>query len=190
MEVGRRLARKRRRPRFLRPLLAALGLGLVIAGAGFRRLRAKDPKRRNTLLERNKEIARRALIDIFNEGRFEVVDELVSEGYVGHDTAMPEPIIGPEGLKQSAIGYRSAFPDMTMTVDEQIAEGDSVVTCWTARGTHEGELFGMPPTGRQATVTGITINRIIDGKLAEARTNWDTLGMLQQLGAVPAMAQA
>lgn len=142
------------------------------------------------MLEKNKEIARRAMVEIFNQGRLEVVDELVSAGYVGHDTAMPESVLGPEGMKQSAAGYRSAFPDMKITIDEQIAEGDSVVTRWTARGTHDGELFGISPTGREATVTGITINRIADGKLVEARTNWDTLGLLQQLGAVPALTAA
>ena len=142
------------------------------------------------MVEKNKDVARRALVDIFNEGRLEVVDELVSPTYVGHDSALPEPVLGPEGLKQSAAGYRAAFPDMMITVDEQIAEGDSVVTRWTARGTHNGELFGIAPTGKEATVTGITINRIIDGKLVEARTNWDTLGLLQQIGAVPALAEA
>lgn len=142
------------------------------------------------MLQTNKSVARRALIEILGEGRSEVVDELISDGYIGHDSAMPDLILGPEGVRQSTAMYRSAFPDVTIVVDEQIAEGDSVVTRWTARGTHEGELFGMPATGKQATVTGITINRINNGKLVEARTNWDTLGLLQQLGTVPAMARA
>lgn len=142
------------------------------------------------MLQTNKSVARRALIEILGEGRLEVVDELISDGYIGHDSAMPDLILGPEGVQQSTAMYRSAFPDVTIVVDEQIAEGDSVVTRWTARGTHEGELFGMPATGKQATVTGITINRINNGKLVEARTNWDTLGLMQQLGTVPVMARA
>ena len=142
------------------------------------------------MLETNKSLAGRALVEVLGEGRLEVVDELISDGYIGHDSAVPDLILGPEGVRQSTVMYRTAFPDVTMVVDEQIAEGDSVVTRWTARGTHEGELFGMSPTGKQATVTGITINRINNGKLVEARTNWDTLGLMQQLGMVPVMVQA
>jgi steroid delta-isomerase-like uncharacterized protein len=77
-----------------------------------------------------------------------------------------------------------------LTIEDEIAEGDRVVTRWSARGTHEGEFFGIPATGKQATVTGVTIDRIIDGRIAESWTNWDTLGLLQQLGAIPAMAEA
>ena len=92
-------------------------------------------------------------------------------------------------MKESAGGYRSAFPDLVMTVDQSFAEGDLVATRWTARGTHEGELFGIAATGKQATVTGITIDRYEDGLIAESWTNWDTLGLLQQLGAVPVALQ-
>lgn len=142
------------------------------------------------MTQQNKGIARRALVEVFQEGRLDIVDELISPSYVGYDSAMPEPVRGPSGAKESAKGYRDAFPDLKFTIDEQIAEGDSVVTRWTARGTHEGELFGISPTGKEATSTGITINRIVDGKIVEARTNWDTLGLLQQIGAVPALAVA
>ncbi len=141
-------------------------------------------------MQANKDLARRVLTEVFNEGRLDVIDELVSPDYVGHDVAMPEPMVGPEAFKRSASAYKAAFPDMTMTIEEEIAEGDTVVVRWTARGTHEGELFGIPATGRQSTVTGITINRIVGGKIVEARTNWDTFGLLQQLGAIPEPARA
>jgi steroid delta-isomerase-like uncharacterized protein len=174
-----------------RPLVAAVALltGVAVAITGVRR-KGRGSERRSGMLETNKDLARRLLVEVFDEGRYEVIDELVSAGFVGYDTALPGPILGAEASKQSAMGYRSAFPDLTMTIDEQIAEGDRVVTRWTAHGTQEGEIFGIPATGKQAAVTGITISRISDGKVVESRTNWDTLGLLQQLGAVPEPAHA
>jgi predicted ester cyclase len=77
-----------------------------------------------------------------------------------------------------------------MTIDQQIADGDYVVSRWTATGTHEGKLTGISATGKQATITGITIDRIKSGQIAESGENWDTFGLLQQLGAIPAPAAA
>jgi steroid delta-isomerase-like uncharacterized protein len=142
------------------------------------------------MTETNKAISRRVVEEIFNEGKLEVADELIAADFVGYDPALPEPMRGPAGVKQQAEGYRAAFSDMRLTLEEEIAEGDRVVTRWTARGTHDGELFGIPATGKQVTVSGITIDRIVDGRIAETWTNWDTLGLLQQLGAVPAMTEA
>ena len=138
----------------------------------------------------NKAIARRLVEEAFNEGKLEVVDELAAPGIVSHDSALPEPLVGIDATKASISAYRGAFPDLRLTVEEQIAEGDLVVTRWTARGTHQGELMGMAPTGKEATVTGITIDRLENGRIAESRTNWDSLGLMQQLGAVPALALA
>lgn len=132
-----------------------------------------------------KAIARRETDEIFNKGNLDIIDEIISPDYVGHDPASPEPIRGHEGLKAMITGYRSAFPDISVTIEQQIAEGDTVVTRWTARGTHEGELFGIAPTGKQGTVTGISIERIVDGKVVEDHTNWDTFGLMQQIGAIP-----
>jgi steroid delta-isomerase-like uncharacterized protein len=137
------------------------------------------------MLEANKAVSRRLVDEAFNAGRLEAIDELVSDGYLGHDPATPGPITGRQGIKQQIAGYRSAFPDVTVTIEDQVAEHDRVVTRWTARGTHEGELFGIGPTGRQATVSGITIDRIVGGRIVESWDNWDTFGLLQQLGAVP-----
>lgn len=138
----------------------------------------------------NKALARRIVEEAFTAGRLEVVDELVARDYVGHDPSLPEDARGPEGVKELIAGYRAAFPDIRVTVEDQIAEGDMVVTRWAATGTHQGELMGMPPTGKQGTVTGMTIDRIADGKIVESWDNWDTLGLMQQLGAVPAPATA
>ncbi len=135
--------------------------------------------------EENKEKARRFLQEAFNEGNFSVVDEIFTSDYVLHDPAIPNEIRGPEGVKGFVQMYRSAFPDTDITVEDQIAEGDDVVTRWTGRGTHQGELFGVPPTDNRVEVTGITISRIEGGKIAEDWTNYDALGMMQQIGAVP-----
>ena len=86
--------------------------------------------------------------------------------------------------------YRTAFPDMRITIEDQVAEGDKVVTRWTASGTHQGDLMGIDPTGRRATVTGITIDRISGGKVEETWTNFDAMGMMQQLGVIPSPEQA
>jgi steroid delta-isomerase-like uncharacterized protein len=138
--------------------------------------------------ESNKALARRLLDEAFNAGNIDVVDELVTPDFVNHDAALPEAVIGPDAAKASIQGYRSAFPDLRITIEEQIADDQGVVTRWSAKGTHQGDLMGMAPTGKQATVTGITLDRIVDGRIAESWTNWDTLGMLQQLGVVPVLA--
>jgi steroid delta-isomerase-like uncharacterized protein len=180
---------KRRRKLTARPLVAALALGTGV-GIAVGKLMLRTGERRSTMLETNKAISRRIVEEIFNEGRLDAADEIVTSDFIGHDPASPEPIVGPEGLKRNADGYRTAFPDVRLTIDDQIAEGDRVVTRWTARGTHQAELFGIPATGKQSTVTGMTIDRIVEGRIVESWTNWDTLGLLQQLGALPALAQA
>jgi steroid delta-isomerase-like uncharacterized protein len=140
--------------------------------------------------EQNKAVARRIAEEVFEGGQLDLADELLDPSFVGHDVAMPEPLRGPQGVKEQAQGYRTAFPDIELTIENQIAEGDFVATSWTARGTHKGDLFGIAPTGKQVTISGVTIDRFKGGKIAEAWDTWDTLGLMQQIGAVPAMAQA
>jgi steroid delta-isomerase-like uncharacterized protein len=83
---------------------------------------------------------------------------------------------------------RAAFPDTRMTIEDEIAEGDKVVIRWTIRGTHKGEYMGIAPTGKEVTVTGISVYRIERGKIVEDWSNNDMLGMLQQLGAIPSLS--
>jgi steroid delta-isomerase-like uncharacterized protein len=109
--------------------------------------------------------------------------------YVGHDATLPHDLRGPEEFKQFVRMYRSAFPDLVLTVEDQIAEGDRVVTRFTARGTHRGDLMGIPPTGKRVAVTGISIDRISNGKSVESWTNYDLMSMMQQLGVVPSRPQ-
>jgi steroid delta-isomerase-like uncharacterized protein len=174
-----------------RPLVAVLavatGVVVTVGRLGLRRRRGGE--RRSSVTEENKRISRRSVDEIFNQGNLEVAEELYAPDFIGYDPALPDPMRGPEGIKQQAEGYRAAFSDMRLTIDDEIAEGDRVVTRWTARGTHDGELFGIPATGKQSTVVGMTIDRIIDGRIVESWNSWDTLGLLQQLGAVPELAQ-
>ena len=123
-------------------------------------------------------------------GNFDVIDEFIAPDYVGHDPSEPEPTRGPEGLKTFIDRYRAAFEGARLTVDDQIAEGDKVSTRWTGRGTHTGEIAGMAPTGKDVTVSGITISRFVEGKIVEDWTTWDIFGMLVQLGAIPEPARA
>ncbi|HXG76787.1 MAG TPA: ester cyclase [Gaiellaceae bacterium] len=136
-----------------------------------------------------KQIVRRLLEEPWT-GSFAAIDELVSPSYVGYDPSQPEPIRGPDGLKANFQQYLDAFQDARITVDDQIAEGDKVASRWTGRGTHTGEIAGIAPTGKEVTVTGLTISRLEGDKVVEEWTTWDTLGMLVQLGAVPAPAHA
>jgi steroid delta-isomerase-like uncharacterized protein len=139
--------------------------------------------------EQNKAIVRRAFEEPW-KGNLDVVDELIASDYIGYDPANPEPLRGPEGVREFIASYRAAFPDARITVEQQLAEGDLVATRWSGRGTHEGELMGISPTGKEVTVSGLTISRLQRGKIVEEFLNWDTLGMMQQLGAVPALAYA
>jgi steroid delta-isomerase-like uncharacterized protein len=131
--------------------------------------------------EQNKAAAR-AVFEVFNDGNLDRLDDLVAADATDHDPYNPYASEGVEGLKKVIAMYRGAFPDLRMTVEDQVAEGDKVGTRWTATGTHEGDLMGTAATGRTSTVTGIGIDRFEDGKIVEVWTNWDALGMFQQLG--------
>jgi steroid delta-isomerase-like uncharacterized protein len=136
--------------------------------------------------EQNKATARR-IFDAWNARDFDAYDEIIAPNSITHDQQNPfSEVAGPEGTKQIVRMYTAAFSDQSFLVNEQIAEGDFVVTRWTATGTNDGEIMGMPATGKSVTVNGMSINRFENGKIVEGWVNWDTLGMLQQLGVVPA----
>lgn len=132
----------------------------------------------------NKAVVRR-LIEAFNAGNLSVIDELIANNYVYREPMVGERR-GPQGSKEITNTYRTAFPDAKMTIDEQIVSGDTVVTRWTGTGTQTGPLLGLAPTGRRITVTGIRISHLQNGKVVEDFENYDTLGMMRQLGVVPA----
>jgi steroid delta-isomerase-like uncharacterized protein len=129
----------------------------------------------------NKTISRRFFEEVWNEGNLDAIDNLATQDSVLRDRDMGEH--RGTGAAREFIGtYRKAFPDLRFTIEEQIAEGDTVVTRWRARGTHRGELMGIPPTEKSVTVSGVTIDRVTDGKIAESIGSWDALGLMQQLG--------
>jgi steroid delta-isomerase-like uncharacterized protein len=134
------------------------------------------------------EASRLLLEQSFNEGKFELIDQLVASEAANHDPAVPaemRALRGPEVLKRMASMYRAAFPDLRMIVDDVIAADDKVVLRWHSEGTHRGELAGLAPTGARGSVTGISIDRWKDGKIIETWTEWDNLGLARQLGAAP-----
>jgi steroid delta-isomerase-like uncharacterized protein len=138
--------------------------------------------------EENKALVRRFYEDAFNQRHLALVDELCTADHVFHNP--PTTLHGREEFKQFLSLYITAFPDARFTVEDEIAEGDRVASRYTFRGTHQGDLMGIAPTGKQVTVTGIVMNRIVNGKSAEGWLNFDALGMLQQLGVIPAPGQA
>ena len=139
--------------------------------------------------EENKSIYRRVYEEIVNKGNFALTDELIGEDYVYRAPGSPE-FNGPEGFKQVVTVYRTAFPDLHIAIEDVMGEGDKVVGRFTARGTHRGELMGIPPTGNSITVTGIDLSRYRDGKMVDYYEIFDALGMMQQLGVIPAPGQA
>jgi steroid delta-isomerase-like uncharacterized protein len=139
--------------------------------------------------EHNKAIVRRLMEEVWNKGNLSLVDELFAPNYEDHDPSTPDFGRGPESEKKRATLYRNAFPDLRLTIEEIIAEGDTVMARWSCRGTHKGDLGGIAPTGKQINISGITVARLANGKLAEAHVNWDALGLMQQLGAVPELAK-
>jgi steroid delta-isomerase-like uncharacterized protein len=138
--------------------------------------------------EQNKKVARRVFEEVQSRGDFALVSELYAGDFVSFSPFGEAH--GPEGEKRFVTILRQVFPDLVVTVEDQVAEGDRVATRWTALGTHQGEFQGIPPTGRQMAITGISIFRIADSKILEAWGNPDMLGMLMQLGFVPALGQA
>jgi len=137
--------------------------------------------------EDNKTLARQAY-DAFNQKNLAAYYELFTPDFVLHNASMT--IQGLEGYKQFLSMYLAAFPDARLTLDDVIGEGDKVVTRQTLHGTHTGALMGIPPTGKQVSSTGIIITRLENGKAVEQWTNYDDLGLLQQLGVVPPPGQA
>src|SRR5919108_290176 len=134
--------------------------------------------------EMNKVIVRRFVEEVQNGGDLTVVDELAAPGYVNH-SAPPGVPADREGLKQLTAMFRRAFPDGRMTIEDMVAEGDRVATRKTFRGTHQGELMGIPPTGQAVAIGLIDIVRVMDGQVVESWNAADNLGLLRQIGALP-----
>jgi predicted ester cyclase len=135
--------------------------------------------------EMNKAVIRRLLEEVWNKGNLSVTDECLAPTYLHHDPSPPDAGPGSEGEKKRATLYRTAFPDLQFTIEDEIGEGETVVVRWSARGTHKGNLDGIAPTGKRVEVSGISIARFAGSKMVEGWVSWDTYGMLKQLGLVP-----
>jgi len=138
--------------------------------------------------EQNKAIVRRLFAELWNNGNLSLADQLFTPNYTHHDSSSPDFGHGPESERKRATLYRTAFPDLRLTIEDLIAEGDTVMARWSCHGTHKGDLNGIAPTGKPFTISGVTIARFVNGKLSEGFVNWDVLGLMQQLGVVPQFA--
>jgi len=134
--------------------------------------------------DNNKAVYWRYIQEVFNEGRLDRLNELLAPDYTYHE-APPGTPAGAEGIRQVVTQFRGAFPDLKITIEEQIAEGDRVCSRATTRGTHKGPLFGIPATGKSVTMTGITWVRVVDGKITDSWVKNDVLGLMSQLGVIP-----
>jgi steroid delta-isomerase-like uncharacterized protein len=129
--------------------------------------------------QENKALVSRVFEQIWNQKNMAAVDELFDPNHIGYDQT--GPFHGREGVKQFFSTWLAVFPDAHFLIEDQIAEGDKVVTHWRARATHQGPFQGMAPTGKPVSVSGITILRIVDGKIAESWGHSDILGVMQRL---------
>jgi steroid delta-isomerase-like uncharacterized protein len=140
--------------------------------------------------EENKALARRSWEVVTQESLNTLEDalaEVYADDFILHEAG--GVFVGIQGLAQFVSMMRSALPDLRITIEDDMSEGDKVVTRWIAQGTHQGELMGAAPTGNQVTATGITIHRIEEDKIVEEWSNWDALGVMHQIGAVPSPQQ-
>ena len=136
-------------------------------------------------MEDNKAVLDRYVEEVWIRGNLAAVDDYIATDYVRHDPGLPAPIRGPEGVRQLVHVYRTAFPDINFTVEMTIAEADKVAVLLGVRGTHLGELMGIPATGRPVAITAMEIFRFVSGKVVEQWVAVDNLGMLRQLGVMP-----
>lgn len=143
----------------------------------------------NTSVEANTTVVRRFFDEVCNARKLNIADELFAAGHHYHDPSIPGVADGPAGIRQSpgpVVPYQTAFSDAHWHVEDMLAEGDTVITCWVGTGTQDGDLLGIPPAGKSVNVPGIWLQRLTDGRIVESWQVWDTLAMLQQLGVIPA----
>ncbi len=138
--------------------------------------------------EENKGIVRRFMEESFGGGKPELVDELLDPDFVRYDPYIEAgEVRGTQTVKDNIVWFHNAFPDLSCTVEDQVAEGNEVVSRWTLRGTHQGEFFGVPASGKQVEMSGIQIDRFEEqsGKIVEEWAEFDLLGAMRQMGAIP-----
>jgi steroid delta-isomerase-like uncharacterized protein len=139
--------------------------------------------------EENKAIVRRMTEVFYNQGNIESADQFFAPSYVHHDPASPH-VRDRDGLKEVVRTFGAGCPDLHITIDELLAEGDTVTKRWTYHATHTGDLSGMMPTGKRITMSGLELFRLADGKIMECWLGYDNLSLMQQLGVISAPEQA
>src|SRR5215213_4294009 len=139
-------------------------------------------------MEANKDVVRAYVETIFNQQQLERAHECVAVDYLDH-AALPGQAPGLAGAKQKWAMFLAGLPDLRVTIEELVAEGDKVAVRRSYAGTHRGELLGIPPTGNQVRIGGISIFRLAEGKIAEHWEQLDRLALMQQLGALPTPGQ-
>jgi steroid delta-isomerase-like uncharacterized protein len=140
-------------------------------------------------VESNKRLVERFVDEAFNEGNLDVVEEVYAERFESYGPSA-DGSQTREDVKQFVAMYRNAFPNGSTVVEDQVAEGERLAYRWTFRGTHTGELMGIPPSGKDVTIAGITFVRIEGGRIVAQWNSFDVLGLLQQVGAAPGLAPA
>jgi steroid delta-isomerase-like uncharacterized protein len=134
--------------------------------------------------ESNEEINRGQIEEIWNQGNLDAIPKFYAADVVIHGAPSELPP-GTEGVRVSIGGFRAAFPDLHLTIEDTIVQGDKLVFRWSWTGTHKGEFLGIPPSGKKVASNGMSIVRLAGGKIVEAWNASDDLGLMQQLGAVP-----
>jgi steroid delta-isomerase-like uncharacterized protein len=137
----------------------------------------------------NKTIIRRLYEEVWNERKLAVVDELISPSHALHDPIVSGSQVGPELYKRRVVELTTGFPDLRLVVEDTIAEREKFVVSWIVSGTHKGEFMQIPATNRKISLEGITIHHIRNGKILDSYVRWDALGLMRQLGVIPAQGR-
>jgi steroid delta-isomerase-like uncharacterized protein len=130
----------------------------------------------------HKEVFRRLYQEVWNDRKFEMIEQVISKSHALSDSTVTGSAVGPLAYRRQVDRFLSAFPDLRFTVEDTVSEKDKLVVSWTITGTHKGEFLHVAPTNKKVSVSGITINEISNGKILESVVNWDALGLLHQLG--------
>src|SRR5260370_27482551 len=135
----------------------------------------------------NKAVVRRLYEEVWNIRKSEVVSVVISPSHALHAPNISGSSVGPEAYKRQILLFLAGYADVRLNIEDMIAEQDKVVACWTFSGTHRGDYMGIPATNKKVSVDGMTIHHVAGGKIMDSYSNWDALGMMQQLGVVPAL---
>lgn len=174
----RHMTRTMTAPYVVAATAAVLLAACATTSTGPEETRMRQDAHKRTVIERYFE-------EVWNQGQLDVLDELLAPDYVNHSSSMPDAPPGPEGVKPIVAAMRRAFPDLHYTIDRMVVGDDAVAVRVTLTGTHVGDFFGIPPTGKPFKVTQTNIEQFRDGKIVAHWRNTDELSLLRQLGVVP-----